>query len=122
MKNMNRYNKRNYYDKNHNLDKKNRLIYTLVIISIILLFVINKSYYENKNLSIEIERLNYDINEKDSMIYILNTEIESLKPKTIKVIEKEKPKFFFTRTKKDTTKTSAKPIVPVVTTPVSDSL
>ena len=37
-------------------------------------------------------------------------------------IEKEKPKFFFTRTKKDTTKTPVKPIVVPVVTPTSDSL
>ena len=121
MNTMNRY-KRNYYDKNHNIDKKNRLISTLILISIILLIVINRSYYDNKNLSIEIERLNYDINEKDSMIFILNTEIESPKPKPIQVIEKEKPKLPIKKIKKETTKVDEIIVEPVVTTPVSDSL
>ena len=57
--------------------------------------------------------------EKDDEIISLQKRIDSLKSKPIKVIEKEKPKFLFTRTKKDTTKTPVKPIVvPVVTTPV----
>jgi hypothetical protein len=66
--------------------------------------------------------LNNEVIEKDDQISSMTKEIESLKPKPIKVIEKEKPRLFLTRTKKDTTKTVNPIVVPVVTTPVSDSL
>ncbi len=119
----NRYQPKRAYNKSDSFDKKNRLISVLVVLSISLLFIINHFNYENRSLQSEIEMLSNELIEKDDQIISLQKGIDSLKPKTIKVIEKEKPKLFFTRTKKDTTKTPVKPIVvPVVTTPVSDSL
>jgi len=130
MKNMNmnmnnrynRYQPKRQYNKSDSFDKKNRLISVLVLLSLTLLFIINHLHYENESLQSEIEMLSNEVIEKDDQI-TLQKGIDSLKPKPIQVIEKEKPKFLFTRTKKDTTKTPVKPIVvPVVTTPVSDSL
>ena len=119
----NRYQPKRQYNKSDSFDKKNRLISVLVVLSVTLLFIINHFHYENKSLQSEIEMLNNELTQKDDQISSMVKEIESLKPKTIKVIEKEKPRLFLTRTKKDTTKTPVKPIVvPVVTTPVSDSL
>ena len=117
----NRYNRhqtKRGYNKTQSFDKKNRLISVLVVLAISLLFIINHFNYENKSLQDEMNMLNNEISERDKEIFTMRKEIESLKPKPIKVIEKEKPRFFF-RTKKDTTKTPVKPIVvPVVTTPV----
>lgn len=115
----NRYQPKRQYNKSDSFDKKNRLISVLVVLSVTLLFIINHFHYENKSLQSEIEMLSNEVIEKDDEIISLQKGIDSLKPKPIKVIEKEKPKFLFTRTKKDTTKTPVKPIVvPVVTTPV----
>ena len=119
----NRYQPKRQYNKSDSFDKKNRLISVLVILSLTLLFIINHLHYEIESLQSEIEMLNSEISEGDYKISSMIKEIDSLKPKPIKVIEKEKPKFLFTKTKRDTTKTPVKPIVvPVVTTPVSDSL
>lgn len=119
----NRYQPKRQYNKSDSFDKKNRLISVLVILSLTLLFIINHFNYENESLQSEIEMLDNELTQKDDQISSMIKEMESLKPKTIKLIEKEKPRLFFTRTKKDTTKTSVNPIVvPVVTTPVSDSL
>ena len=115
----NRYQPKRQYNKSDSFDKKNRLISVLVLLSLTLLFIINHFHYENESLHSEIEMLNSEISEGDYKISSMRKEIDSLKPKPIKVIEKKKPKFIFTRTKKDTTKTPVKPIVvPVVTTPV----
>lgn len=114
----NRYQPKRQYNKSDSFDKKNRLISVLVVLSLSLLFIINHLHYENESLRDEMEMLSNEISERDKVISSMTKEIESLKPKN-KVIEKEKPKFFFTRTKKDTTKTPVSPIVvPVVTTPV----
>jgi hypothetical protein len=119
----NRYQQKRQYNKSDSFDKKNRLISVLVVLSLTLLFIINHFHYENKSLQSEIEMLSNEVIEKDDQIISLQKVIDSLKPKPIKVIEKEKPRLFLTRSKKDTTKTPVKPIVvPVATTPVSDSL
>ena len=119
----NRYQQKRQYNKSDSFDKKNRLISVLVVLSLTLLFIINHFHYENKSLQSEIEMLSNEVIEKDDQIISLQKVIDSLKPKPIKVIEKEKPRLFLTRAKKDTTKTPVKPIVvPVATTPVSDSL
>jgi cell division protein FtsL len=118
----NRYQQKRQYNKSDSFDKKNRLISVLVVLSLTLLFIINHFHYENESLQSEIEMLNNEVIEKDDQISSMTKEIESLKPKPIKVIEKEKPRLFLTRTKKDTTKTVNPIVVPVVTTPVSDSL
>ena len=118
----NRYQPKRQYNKSDSFDKKNRLISVLVVLSISLLLYCLFNY-ENKSLQNEIEMLSNELIEKDDQIISLQKGIDSLKPKPITLIEKEKPKFLFTKTKKDTTKTPVKPIVvPVVTTPVSDSL
>ena len=115
----NRYQPKRQYNKNQSFDRKNRLISVLVVLALTLLFIINHFHYENEGLQNEIEMLNNEVIEKDNQIHSLQKEIDSIKPKPIKVIEKEKPKFLFTRTKKDTTKAPVKQVVvPVVTTPV----
>jgi cell division protein FtsL len=118
----NRYNAKRNYNKGESFDKKNRLISVLVVLALTLLFIINHFHYENKSLHGEMEMLNNEISERDTEIFNLRKEIDSLKPKPIQVIEKVKPKFTFTKSKKDTTKTPVKPIVVPVVTPVSDSL
>lgn len=115
----NRYQTKRPYNKGESFNRKNRLISVLVVLAITLLFIINHLHYENKSLHSEIDMLNNEISEMDSEMTNLKKEIDSLKPKPIQIIEKEKPKFTFTKSKKDTTKTPVKPIVvPVVTTPV----
>ena len=118
----NRYQPKRQYNKSDSFDKKNRLISVLVVLSLTLLFIINHFNYENESLQSEIDMLSNELIEKDDQIISLQKGIDSLKPKPIKVIEKEKPKFLFTKTKKDTTKTPVKPIVVPVVTPISDSL
>jgi cell division protein FtsL len=115
----NRYQPKRQYNKNQSFDRKNRLISVLVVLVLTLLFIINHFHYENRSIYSEIEMLNNEIVEKDNQIISLQKQMDSLKPKPIKLIEKEKPKFLFTKTKKDTTKAPVKQIVvPVVTTPV----
>ena len=118
----NRYQPKRQYNKSDSFDKKNRLISVLVVLSLTLLFIINHFNYENESLQSEIDMLSNELIEKDDQIISLQKGIDSLKPKPIKVIEKEKPKFLFTKTKKDTTNTPVKPIVVPVVTPISDSL
>ena len=112
----NRYQQKEQYNKNDSFDKKNRLISVLVLLAITLLFILNHLHDENKSLRDEMNMLNSEISEGDYKISSMRKEIDSLKTKPIQVIEKEKPKFLSTRTKKDTTKTPVKPIVkqPVV--------
>ena len=118
----NRYNAKRNYNKGESFDKKNRLISVLVVLALTLLFIINHFHYENKSLHSEMDMLNNEISERDTELFNLKKEIDSLKPKPIPVIEKEKPKFTFMKSKKDTTKTPVKPIVVPVVTPISDSL
>lgn len=114
-----RYQAKRQYNKSDSFNRKNRLISVLIVLTISLLFIINHFNYENKSLYTEMEMLNNEIIERDNKISLLTREIDSLKPKPIKVIEKKKTNFFLIKTKKDTTKTNVKPIVvPVVTTPV----
>lgn len=115
----NRYQTKRTYNKGESFNRKNRLISVLIVLALTLLFIINHLHYENKSLHSEMDMLNNEISERDTELFKLKNEMDSLKPKPIQVIEKVKPKFTFTKNKKDTTKTPVKPIVvPVVTTTV----
>ena len=118
----NRYQPKRQYNKSDSFDKKNRLISVLVVLSLTLLFIINHFNYENESLQSEIEMLDNELTQKDDQISSMIKEMESLKPKTIKLIEKEKPKLPIKKIKKETTKVDEIIVEPVVTTPVSDSL
>ena len=120
---MNKYNyTRRYYDKDHSIDKKNKLIAVLVLTVITLLFILNHFYYENSSLNKEIEGLNYEILEKESEINKIKTFVDSIKPKQTNIKVIEKPKYFNKKIKKDTLKITTKTISEPVVKMISDSL